>query len=92
MAQLAPESATFSSLDKQIIGLTDLVEQMKEVLFQTRSATIPPFIYEGIQQMGKAVFQLHNLVNSLEEERRSLRALAQIGQVINSSLDLTEVL
>jgi hypothetical protein len=45
MAQLAPESATFSSLDKKIIGLTDLVEHMKEVLFQTRSATIPPFIY-----------------------------------------------
>jgi adenylate cyclase len=92
MAQLAPESATYSSLDKQIISLTDLVEQMKEVLFQTRSATIPPFIYEGIQQMARSIFTLHNLVNSLEEERRSLRALAQIGQLINSSLDLSEVL
>jgi hypothetical protein len=55
MAQLAPESATFSSLDKKIIGLTDLVEHIKEVLFQTRSATIPPFIYEGIQQLEMAL-------------------------------------
>lgn len=43
MAQLAPESETFSSLDKQIIGLTYLVEQMKEVLFQTRSKILIVF-------------------------------------------------
>ena len=49
-------------------------------------------MYEGVQQVSGIVFQLQNLVRSLEEERRSLRALTQVGQVINSSLELNEVL
>ena len=65
---------------------------MRGVLLQSRSASIPQSVYEGVQQISGIVFQLQNLITSMEEERRSLRALTEVGQVINSSLELNEVL
>jgi PAS domain S-box-containing protein len=92
MEQKGSESATFSSLDSLLVQLQTLSETMRNGLLQTRSASIPQSVYEGIQQISGIVFQLQNLIRAMEEERRSLRALTQVGQVINSSLELNEVL
>ena len=92
MEQKGSESATFSSLDSLLVQLQTLSETMRNGLMQTRSASIPQSVYEGVQQTSRIVFQLQNLFRSMEEERRSLRALTQVGQVINSSLELNEVL
>jgi len=92
MEQKGSESATFSVVDSLLVQLQTLSETMRNVLLQTRSVSIPQSVYEGVQQIPGIVFQLQNLVKSMEEERRSLRALTQVGQVINSSLELHEVL
>jgi len=92
MEQKGSESATFSSLDSLLIRLKTLSDTMRGVLLQSRSASIPQSVYEGVQQISGIVFQLQNLITSMEEERRSLRALTEVGQVINSSLELNEVL
>ncbi len=92
MEQHPSESATFSTLDSLLVRLKTLSDTMRNVLLQARSASIPQSVYEGVQQLSGIVFQLQNLARSLEEERRSLRALTQVGQVINSSLELNEVL
>ncbi len=92
MEQKGSKSATFSSLDSLLVRLKTISDTMRNVLLQSRSASIPQSVYEGVQQISGIVFQLQNLVNSMEEERRSLRALTQVGQIINSSLELNEVL
>ncbi len=92
MEQHPSESATFSTLNSLLVRLKTLSDTMRNVLLQARSASIPQSVYEGVQQLSGIVFQLQNLARSLEEERRSLRALTQVGQVINSSLELNEVL
>ncbi len=92
MSSNPSDSATFTSVDQQLMRVSDLLQQMRNFLQQTRSAAIPPLIYEGINQLAGAMLQIHNQVNVLEEERRSLRGLAQVGQLVNSSLDVNEVL
>jgi adenylate cyclase len=92
MDQHPPESATFSTLDSLLVRLKTLSDTMRGILLASRSASIPQSVYEGVQQLSGIVFQLQNLARSMEEERRSLRALTQVGQVINSSLELNEVL
>jgi adenylate cyclase len=92
MEQQPAESGTFSTLDSLLVRLKTLSDTMRNVLLQARSASIPQSVYEGVQQLSGIVFQLQNLARSMEEERRSLRALTQVGQVINSSLELNEVL
>jgi len=92
MDQPPSESGTFSTLDSLLVRLKTLSDTMRGVLLESRSASIPQSVYEGVQQLSGIVFQLQNLARSMEEERRSLRALTQVGQVINSSLELNEVL
>ncbi|HMD90961.1 MAG TPA: GAF domain-containing protein, partial [Anaerolineaceae bacterium] len=85
-------TSTYASIDQQLAHLTGIVEQMQFALNQSRSAAIPSKIYEGVEQLIIIAARLRQQVTSFEEERQSLRALAQIGQVVNSSLDLDVVL
>jgi len=85
-------TSTYASIDQQLAHLTGIVEQMQFALNQSRSAAIPSKIYEGVEQLVIIAARLRQQVTSFEEERQSLRALAQIGQVVNSSLDLDVVL
>lgn len=86
------DSSTYITLDQQLAHFTQMVQQMQSYLQQNRPAAVPQFIYEGVFQLAGILNQIQRQVNALEEERRSLRALAQIGQVVNSSLELDTVL
>jgi adenylate cyclase len=85
-------SQTFTSLEQKMIQLTAIVSRMQNYLVESRSAAIPTLIYDGVGQAANIVPQILKKITNLEEERQSLRALAQIGQIVNSSLDLSEVL
>ncbi len=85
-------TSTNTTLDQQLVHLTGIVEQMQFVLTQSRSAAIPSKMYEGVDQLSNMSSRLRQQITSFEDERQSLRALAQIGQVVNSSLDLDVVL
>jgi PAS domain S-box-containing protein len=47
---------------------------------------------EGLRQLSGTLLLLQKTVDEREQDRRNLRALAEIGQVVNSSLDTKTVL
>jgi transcriptional regulator with GAF, ATPase, and Fis domain len=85
-------TSTYTTLDQQLVHLAGILDQMQFVLTQSRSAAIPSKIYEGVEQLTNLATRLRQQITTFEDERQSLRALAQIGQVVNSSLDLDVVL
>jgi PAS domain S-box-containing protein len=54
--------------------------------------SMPSAVVEGLKQLWGTVLELQEAAEDVEEERRSSQALAEIGQVVNSSLDLATVL
>ena len=55
-------------------------------------AAVPADVLLGLNQISTTLDELKESVRSNEHERRNLQALAEVGQVVNSSLDLTNVL
>lgn len=68
----------------QLVGL------QKEL---TRSGdSLPPGVLEGLRQLSGTLSRIQDSVEEREQERRNLLALAELGGVINSSLELEVVL
>lgn len=88
----ASDSVVFSTFHQQLVHLGETVGQIQTFLQSKRPAVLPPMIYEGVTQIINGVDQLERTIVALEEETRSLRALAHMGGVVNSSLDLDVVL
>ena len=86
------KTSTYITLDQQMMHMAGILDQMLFALTQSRSAAIPSRIYEGVDQLINLTTCLRQQITTFEDERQSLRALAQIGQVVNSSLDLDVVL
>ncbi len=86
------ESLSFTALDQSLVSLGVVVEQLQTFLQQSRPAVIPTNIYEGVGQLTNVLAQVRKHVAALEEERRNLNALAQIGRYVNSTLELDDVL
>ncbi len=59
---------------------------------QGAGKVIPADVLLGLEQFGGKMDELKENVRKSEHERSNLQALAEIGQVVNSSLDLTTVL
>lgn len=55
-------------------------------------ASLSVNVLEGLQQLWATVLELKETAQQVEEERRNSQALVEIGQVVNSSLDLATVL
>jgi adenylate cyclase len=87
-----PESLTYTGLDQKLIHLDGLINNIQNALNQLRPASLPAHVYESINQITLNLQQIRKQVVSLEEERRSLRSLANIGKYVNSSLELDVVL
>lgn len=86
------ESLTFTALDQSLVNLGVVIEQIQAFLNQSRPAVIPTSIYEGVAQLTNVLAQVRKHITALEEERRNLNALAQIGRYVNSTLELDDVL
>ena len=78
-------------MDQKLEYMKALINGMQAKL-EDNQQRYPTLITEGITQLGTEVDTLRKLSKRQEEERRSLRALAQIGQVVNSTLELDIVL
>jgi adenylate cyclase len=87
-----PDSLHFSAVDQRIAHLNAISAQMQSFLEQTRLASIPTSIYEGVYQIQHNLDKIRQSARRLEGERKGILALVQISQYINSSLDLDEVL
>jgi adenylate cyclase len=77
-------------LGQQVDALWQNTENMREFLSQERD--IPPAILDGLDSLSHKLKGIGKKLKLLDEERLHLISLAGIGSVVNSSLDLSEVL
>jgi len=78
-------------VDVQIKGLSKLAGQLRSAVLPMR-ASLPPETLEGLSQLETRLYRLAQEVAAFTEERSNLLALTEISQVVNSSLELDEVL
>jgi PAS domain S-box-containing protein len=85
-------TSSLISVDQQLVRLEKVFKEVESYLEIQRPAFIPTHVYGAVQQMAEHIPELRKQVGLMEHEWRSLRALAQMGQVVNSSIELEEVL
>ncbi len=87
-----------NSLSKELSDLRRLTLDIKSLLSSQRETlsraglSMPPGVSEGLTQLAASLESIGRAVHEQEQERLQLQALAEIGSVVNSSLDLTTVL
>jgi PAS domain S-box-containing protein len=92
------ESARPPTATQQFSRLSVLAEDLRGMLdgfnstLKRAGAAVPGDVLLGLNQLSSTLDELKESVRSNEHERRNLQALAEVGQVVNSSLDLPNVL
>jgi adenylate cyclase len=92
MVTITSDSGTFTSLEHQLVKLAGLVDQVRTGIQRMPPGSVPAQISESVNNLANSLTKFGKQLSSLEEERRNLNALAQTNQVINSSLEVDEVL
>jgi PAS domain S-box-containing protein len=85
------ENTTLVSLDQQITALNGLLRDLRAYFTSTQSS-ISQRLYILVTSVEDLLQSLRKQVQVLEGEWQNLNALVTIGQVVNSSLELEEVL
>ncbi|MFQ5943851.1 MAG: adenylate/guanylate cyclase domain-containing protein [Anaerolineales bacterium] len=86
------------SATQRISRMALLAEELRAQLdnfnhsLQKAGQVIPQDVLVGLEQISGKLDELKESVRTNEHERSNLQALAEIGQIVNSSLDLTTVL
>jgi PAS domain S-box-containing protein len=83
-------TAISTSLDQQLLGLSQMADHAL-----ARLQAVPSVPSEAISALNQLIGKLKRISRQIaqhEEERQDLRALADISHVVNSSLELNEVL
>jgi PAS domain S-box-containing protein len=86
------------SLEEHLSRLAKSAEELHSKLMAQRDsihragATLPRDLLDGLRQISGTLYVLKKSVEGSGQELRNLQSLAEIGQVINSSLDLKTVL
>jgi PAS domain S-box-containing protein len=78
-------------VDRQIARLGQLTEKIHAALCEEDSVDMAE-ILEDLGELANSLTELTHRVTHIDEERENLLALASIGQVVNSTLDLDDVL
>ena len=92
------ETAPLSRLDERLERLVHLVSELREEILGARAelgrngSRLQTGLLTRLQSMSDTLAAMEKMAADDEHERRNLRALAKIGQVINSSLDRDTVL
>lgn len=86
-----PTSPTYAGLEQKLEYMQALINGMNAKI-ATDETRYPSLISEGIKQISVEIDSIRKAIKAQEDERRSLRALSQIGQVVNSTLELDIVL
>jgi len=85
-----------SSFEDSITQLGMMAEILRSKVDEYRTSkgdpSVPAEIVDSVRQLWRTVAKLQESAKGMEQERRSTQALAEIGQVVNSSLDLDTVL
>lgn len=92
------EKTVRPSIEEHMLRLSRRVEGLRGDLASYRTKLVkaqldlPVGVLEGLRQVSGTLQVLKKTVEENEVDRRNLHALAEIGQVVNSSLDLEMVL
>jgi adenylate cyclase len=78
-------------VDQQIKALSQMAGRIRSSVLPLR-ASLPPTTLEDLSQLESRLYRLSQEVAAFTEERNNLLALTEISQVVNSSLELDEVL
>ncbi len=87
-----PEKTHPSTIHDRILTLALQAGKLRDALQQKKSRDLPPYTLDDLTNLANTLSQLGKQVEDFEREHGNLLALANIGQVINSSLELDEVL
>lgn len=79
------------SVDQELKNLCQTVRQIRSDILPMR-VSLPSTTLEDLSQLESNLYHMAQAVAAFSEERKNQIALTEIGQVINSSLDLDEVL
>jgi PAS domain S-box-containing protein len=90
MTQPASSSQILSA-GEQIEELSKMVGHIRSALLPMR-ATLPPSTVETLSQIESRLYRFSTTVKNAVNERKDLLGLVEISYIINSSLDIDEVL
>ncbi|PKO18211.1 MAG: hypothetical protein CVU39_01875 [Chloroflexi bacterium HGW-Chloroflexi-10] len=79
-------------ITQSISELKVWLEEINLSLNKVRSAAIPSSTYQNAARSLRKLIDMEKYLTSMDEEYRNNRAVAQISQVVNSSLDIDVVL
>lgn len=79
------------SISRQILGLSELAERLRDAI-QEVADSLPHEILEDIEDLSEGINRASRKIAEREMEREDLLALSGVGQVVNSSLELDDVL
>ncbi len=79
------------SVDLQIKALSQVAGKIRSSVLPIRSS-LPPTTLEELSHLESRLYRVSQEVAAFTEERKNLLALTEIGQVVNSSLELDQVL
>lgn len=86
------ETTTLTLLpDQQLLQISSQIDIIQKILAKGQPRSIER-VSENLSRLAEHISRLGRNIAQHEEELKDLRALAAIGQVVNSSLDLSEVL
>jgi adenylate cyclase len=77
--------------DQQLMQISNQINVIRKNLETGKQDAIPQ-VSENLSRLAQHLTGLGETITKHEEERKDLRALADIGQIVNSSLELSEVL
>ena len=86
------DSNAFLGIQEKLADVIEIINQIQAYLKSKRPASIPASVYEGVARLSENIPNLRKEIGDLEAERKDYRVLSQIGQVVNSSLDIDGVL
>ena len=86
-------TSSLVSVDQQLAGISSIFQEIHNYLAQNRPAFLPESIYKAVEDMSRELPTLQKQIfTPWRMNGGVLRALTQIGQVVNSSLELDELL
>lgn len=89
---MKPAATPSVPLRIQMAMLARQATELRDQLQKVKSRDLPPNASQNLGTLAETLIQLGERLGTYEAERKNLKALSQVGNVINSSLELDEVL
>ena len=89
---MKPATTSSVPLRIQLAVLARQATELRDQLQKVKSRDLPPNAAQNLGTLSETLIQIGERLETFEAERKNLKALAQVGSVVNSSLELDEVL